>query len=80
MLRAEDARALIAYARSKEIAVLGIDAFLLEPEATRPSMEHSLAMEGYTSQISGDPWEAAIEFLRPYVNTSYFFEVVLDDA
>jgi len=75
-LRSDDAVALIEAARQAGIRVLGIDGFLLGPESTEPSMEHSIDYSSWPRQ-SGCWTEASI-FVRSQPS-DFVFEVVLDE-
>jgi hypothetical protein len=74
-LHPKDALSLIDAARQHKIRVLGIDAFSLSAEATRPMMEHSIDL---AKPNMDDPWTAATDFVRRYDGTKFSFEVVLE--
>ena len=78
MLPARVALRAVAVAQRRSLPVLGLDGFILWPDATQPFIEHSINLSVPGSDPR-DSWRQASEFLVPYRDTSFFFEIVLDD-
>jgi hypothetical protein len=76
LLRPRDALALVSKAREASLGVLGVDGFFISANATQPSLEDSIDLSNASASQSS--WDAAEEFLKRYLHTDMYFEVVLD--
>ena len=74
MLGSSDAIALVDRAEALEIEVLGIDAFWVTDETTRPDMEHSTDFH-----LVERSWRSAREFVVERADLGLMFEVVVND-
>ena len=75
MLRPADAIALVRRARAERIPVLGVEAFHLGPDSTRPLLDHTLDFSGASCRTN--PWSEAEAFLEERAESDMHFEVVL---
>ena len=75
LFRASDARALVDAARAQGVPVLGVETFLLTPEATQPQVDHILDLSGANEQC--DTWTEAQRFITDRGAGDYFFEVTV---
>lgn len=81
LLDVANALDMVQIAELRGVAVLGIDAFELSPNATQPIMDESI---DFSAEREGSPgkrdcWTAAKEFLRDRMETTMFFEIVLNE-
>ena len=78
LLPASIAAELVRRARAERIAVLGIEGFRLEPDATRPDLGQILDLGGAGCRTN--PWAEAEAFLEERAGAGLHFEVVLGEA
>lgn len=78
MLKPCDALAFVRLCRERQVKVLGLDAFHLTSETTRPDMGESidLSLPEFRSQ---DCWAVAEDFLSQRFDSGLYFEVVANE-
>jgi len=75
LFQARDALQIVRAAQQRGVVVLGLEAFIAWTNGVEPYLEHTL-----TTELADDPWRAASEFLSQYRDTSFLFEIALDEA
>ena len=75
LFQARDALQIVRVAQHRGIIVLGLEAFIAWKDGIEPYLEHTLVTDR-----ADDPWGAASEFLAQYRDTSFVFEIDLDQA
>lgn len=69
-----DAIKIVEALKAENVKILGLDAFIVTEEVTRPIMEDSMEF----SAVS-DTWKSAREFLNSKIGSNLMFEITLDD-
>jgi hypothetical protein len=67
---------IIGILKKQGIPVLGLDAVIVAPGITRPSMEHSINLSELRSE---ETWEQAIDFLKKMNESELLFEIIADE-
>lgn len=66
---------MVRQCKNKNIAVLGVDGFILTENSTQPMMENSIDL---SQKRERESWDEAEKFLKKYLKSNYLFEVVID--
>lgn len=79
MLSAQDALVMIARCKERRVAILRIDAFVLTPTSTQPSLQNSVDFSSMGKQMDATMREEAEAFVRDRISTGLRFEIVTAD-
>ena len=75
LFQARDALQIVRAAQERGIIVHGLEAFIAWKDGIQPYLEHTI-----DTDPADNPWRAASEFLAEYRDTSFVFEIALDQS